>query len=93
MAARVARAVEEISKKAIVKWRICCAREGERLRGWCLVVVTCKERGLAALFAFAVASREVVVSSATPARGGRAMQRAPRRLGRGRERVWFLCRA
>lgn len=91
MAASVASVVEEISKKAIVKWRICCAREGERLRGWCLVVT--RERGLAALFAFAVARSEVVVSSATPARGGMAMQRAPRRLGRGRDRVWFLCRA
>jgi len=35
---------------------------------------------------FAVARRERVVSSATPARGGRAMHRAPRMLGRGRER-------
>jgi hypothetical protein len=35
---------------------------------------------------FAVARSEIVVSRATPARGGRAMQRAPRMLGIGRER-------
>lgn len=35
---------------------------------------------------FAVARSEIVVSRATPARGGRAMHSAPRMLGIGRER-------
>lgn len=61
------------------------------MRGSCLVVV--RASGLDSAFALAFARSEVVVSSATPARGGRAMQRAPRRLGMGRERRWFLRRA
>lgn len=36
---------------------------------------------------------EVVVSRATPAREGRAIVRAARMLGMGRERALFLCRA
>lgn len=83
--------MDATSRKATVNCRTCCARDGVRVRGSCLVVV--KERGLVMSFAVAVARREVVVSSATPARGGRAMQSAPRRLGRGRERRWFLRRA
>jgi hypothetical protein len=50
-----------------------------------LLVVVVRERDLEELL-LAVARREMVVSRATPARGGRAMQRAPRMLGMGRER-------
>ena len=63
------------------------AREGER-RGLLLVFV--RVRGLVveeeAEALFAVARSEIVVSRATPARGGRAMHSAPRMLGIGRER-------
>ena len=43
--------------------------------------------------AVADVTSEVVVSRATPAREGRAIVRAARMLGIGRERALFLCRA
>ena len=43
--------------------------------------------------AVALVTSEVVVSRATPAREGRAIVRAARMLGIGRERALFLCRA
>jgi hypothetical protein len=51
------------------------------------------EVGVVAPWLLAEVTREVVVSRATPARAGRAMVRAARMLGIGRERALFLCRA
>ena len=58
------------------------------MRGFFEVVV----RELLAV-AVALVTSEVVVSRVTPAREGRAIVRAARMLGIGRERALFLCRA
>jgi hypothetical protein len=61
-----------------------------------LVEVVVRERGLLVEeeeVRFAVARSEIVVSSATPARGGRAIHSAPRMLGIGRERESLRWRA
>jgi hypothetical protein len=64
-----------------VAFWICAARAGEmRFAG----LVVAMASGL--LARVAVATSEVVVSSATPARGGSAMHRAQRMLGMGRVR-------
>ena len=70
----------------MVRW-IWVARVGERRGLLLLVEDDVRERGLLVVEErWAVARRVVVAERATPARGGRAMHRAPRMLGRGRER-------
>lgn len=69
--------------------RIWAARAGE-MRDFGFDVVV-RVMGLFGLLE--EATRAVVVSRATPARGGRAIARAPRMLGIGRERRWERRRA
>jgi len=72
------------------------AREGV-MRGFLEVVrdleVVLEEDGEDRVDLVAEVKREVEVSRATPAREGRAIVRAARMLGMGRERALFLWRA
>jgi hypothetical protein len=74
-----------------VRWRIWEARAGV-MRGFLEVVRELEEEDGDEEEVAEVTS-EVVVSRATPAREGRAIVRAARMLGIGRERALFLCRA
>lgn len=72
-----------MSRKASVRFRMSVAREGVM----CGLRFGARESAVGLLSVLcAVVTREVAVSSARPASGGRAMARAPRMLGMGRVR-------
>ena len=76
-----------------MRWRIWEARAGE-MRGFLEAVREVLDEGEEEREEeVAEVTSEVVVSRATPAREGRAIVRAARMLGIGRERALFLCRA